>query len=83
MTQASIKYKTVPSLSENSLMYLSGQSHLYPSKSTIILTFFFCQGLVLPILELHVRKSLHFCIKLLSLNILIYIVIHDVACISS
>ena len=28
MTQASIKYKTVPSLSENSLMCLSGQSHL-------------------------------------------------------
>ena len=32
MTQASIKYKTVPSLSENSLMYLSGQSHLHPLK---------------------------------------------------
>lgn len=40
MTQASIKYKTVPSLSENSLMYLSGQSHFHPLKVNCY-TFFF------------------------------------------
>ena len=41
MTQASIKYKTVPSLSENSLMCLSGQSHFHPLKVNHYTDFFF------------------------------------------
>ena len=57
-TQNFVKIKNI-SISLVSFLVLLIQSLYFPLEATIVLIFFFCQRLILPIIEFHTNRIMH------------------------